>query len=184
MLNIQEYSICWKMKNSKLVKYSTNMCQSSPKIHTMVFPSLSPKFAFPTRLSHRKGLGRWGGEYVYGKAYFQVFPKACISQASFHSHTFQRSSYGKGCPKPFPEQVFTQERLGGEIWKGLFPSLSPTIGKGKVWRDYQAFSTWRQKEAMENESTLASFSNQLTKAKKSFLLDYQTQKALFFKNTF
>jgi hypothetical protein len=54
------------------------------------------------------------------------------------------------------------------------PSPNPPHGERQGLERLPSLSTWRQKEAMENENepTLASFSNQLTKAKKSFLLDY------------
>lgn len=80
-------------------------------------------------------------------------------------------------PKPFPHH---RERSVGSVEKGLVPSLlslripfpQPPHGERQGLERLPSLSTWRQKEAIENESTLASFSSQLTKAKKSFLLDY------------
>ncbi len=112
------------------------MCQSSQDTYYGI-PKPFPKFAFPSRLSHRKGLG---GEYVYGKAYFQVFPKACISQASFHMpkeflwkrlpQAFPQASFhigkawGRNMERPIPKSfAHHRERGLGSVEKGLVPSL-------------------------------------------------------------
>jgi hypothetical protein len=98
--------------------------------------------------------------YIYGKAYFQVFPKACISQASFHmpkeflwkrlTQAFPRASFHIGkawgrnmeklIPKPFPHHRERPGKCGERLsskptfLKNPLPP-TPHMGIGKVWRD-------------------------------------------------